>query len=292
MITDTKKILNVNVAGIPTFVKSFPYWVNWKSEMDADGKKAKKVPTIGHRNLFGSYYDTEGRKFWEALRTMPDVGGLILLLSMNNELACIDIDDCSVDDVRFHKILNLVPDAWCEYSPSGHGIHVWGYLPNKQSYLLEGRKTIGYHGKQYEWYGSGRGITVTGHHICGSSWINLTPAVRFVEGTRPPKVEERKYVIVPVEVPVQDILDKAFAREPELASMYYSGHRWNDESVEDFRFCQRMWFWLGGHGASAIENVFRKSALYREGKGSHYVTLTVVNAGKRWNGKYYGKFTR
>ena len=292
MISDTSKILNVDIDGIPDFAKCRPYWANWMPEIDTNGKKARKVPTCGRRKLFGSYYNTEGRKFEEALRTMPDVGGLVLLLSMNNELACVDIDDCSVDDGRFHKILNLVPDAWCEYSPSGHGIHVWGYLPNKQSYLLEGRKTIGYHGKEYEWYGSGRGITVTGHHICGRSWVDLTPAVRFVESTRPPKIEERKRIVVPIAVGVQDILNKAFAREPELAQMYHSGHSWEDESAEDFRFCQRMWFWLGGHGAGAIEDVFRNSALYREAKGPNYVALTVFNAGKRWNGKYYGNFSR
>lgn len=292
MITDTKNILNVNVDGIPLFAKNFPYWVNWKTEMDSDGKKAKKVPTFGYRKLFGNYYDTEGRKFDEALKTMPSSGGLELLLSMHNDLACVDIDDCSVDDVRFHKILDLVPDAWCEYSPSGHGIHVWGYLPDKPAYLLEKRKTIGYHGKQYEWYGSGRGITVTGHFIRGSNWVDLTPAVRFVEGTRPPKVEERKRIVVPIAVGVQDVLNKAFTREPELARMYNFGHSWDDESAEDFRFCQRMWFWLGGHGAGAIEDVFRSSALYRETKGPHYVALTVANAGKRWNGKYYGDFSR
>ena len=292
MITDTKNILNVNVDGIPLFAKNFPYWVNWKTEVDANGKKAKKVPTFGYRKLFGTYYDTEGRKFDEALKTMPSSGGLELLLSMHNDLACVDIDDCSVDDVRFHKILDLVPNAWCEYSPSGQGIHVWGYLPDKPAYLLEGRKTIGYHGKQYEWYGSGRGITVTGHLIRGSNWVDLTPAVRFVESTRPPKVEERKHIVIPVAVSVQDILDKAFTREPELARMYYSGHSWVDESAEDFRFCQRMWFWLGGHGTGAIEGVFRSSALYRESKGAHYVALTVANAGKRWNGRYYGDFLR
>lgn len=292
MITDVNDVLSVNVDGIPCFVKNLPYWINWKIEIDTDGKKARKVPTFGYSKLFGNYYDTEGRRFDEALKTMPKSGGLELLLSMGNKLACIDIDDCSADDDRFKKILGFAPDAWCEFSPSGHGVHVWGFLPNKQSYLLKGRKTIGYHGKEYEWYGSGRGITVTGHYICGSSWVDLTSAVKFVESTRPPRFEQRKLVVVPITVSVYDILDKAFTREPELARMYHFGHSWPDESAEDFHFCQRMWFWLGGHGASVIENVFRSSALYRETKGPHYVALTVENAGRRWNGRYYGDFLR
>lgn len=292
MITDTNKILNVSVDGIPLFAKSWPYWINWKPEMDTNGKKARKVPTFGNRKLYGNYYDKDGCSFDEALRAMPNSGGLELLLSMKNALACIDIDDCTVDDARLHTILQLAPGAWCEFSPSGHGVHVWGYLPNKHSYLLEGRKTIGYHGKDYEWYGSGRGITVTGHHICGNSWVDLTSAVRFVDGLRPPKVEERKQIVIPIAIGIQSILEKAFVREPELARMYNYGHNWEDESAEDFRFCQRMWFWLGGHGAGVIEEVFKHSALYREHKGRDYVSMTVNNAGKHWNGKYYGDFSR
>ena len=67
---------------------------------------------------------------------------------------------------------------------------------------------------------------------------------------------------------VDFILQKAFDSDPEL---------------------QRMWFWLGGHGAQTIENVFEHSALYRKTKGPHYVALTIRNGGKRWNGNYYGK---
>ena len=88
---------------------------------------------------------------------------------------------------------------------------------------------------------------------------------------------------------VDFILQKAFDADPELQRMYYHGHSWQDKSREDFRFCQRMWFWLGGHVQQTIENVFEHSALYRKSKGPHYVALTVRNARKRWNGNYYGK---
>ena len=292
MITDTTKILNVNVDGIPDYAKCWPYWINWRTEMDNDGKKARKVPTFGSRKLFGRYYDTEGRDFVDALKTMPNRGGLGLVLSMQNKLACIDIDDCSINDRRFKIIKSFAPDAWCEYSPSGNGIHIWGHLPDKASYLLPGRKTIGYRGTDYEWYGSGRYITVTGHRINGNGFVDLTKAIKFIESIRPPKFVEKKCVIFPIAIGIQAILEKAFAREPELARMYYEGHSWEDESREDYHFCQRMWFWLGGHGAGAIEDIFRGSALYREHKGRNYVSITVSNAGKRWNGRYFGDFSR
>jgi len=326
MITKETKIIKVNPVGIPGFLKALPYWINWKPVF-IDGK-AKKLPTYGETVLRGKYWETAGRSFADALRTIPANGGLSLLLSLQTELACIDIDDCAPNSPRLNKILRLAPDAWCDLSPSGNGFHVWGFLPDKQSYLLPGRKTIGYHGKEYEWYGSGRGITVTGHPLRGNCLADLTNAVKYCESLRPKVTEaagasqniysdsfasgtaslqnhtgSAKTYGVPqntkapaanntlaTNAPSVDfILQKAFNADPELQRMYYHGHSWQDKSREDFRFCQRMWFWLGGYGAQTIENVFERSALYRKTKGPHYVSLTVLNAGKRWNGNYYGK---
>ncbi|MBO6265278.1 MAG: hypothetical protein J6M57_04650 [Acidaminococcaceae bacterium] len=323
MITDISKILTVNADGIPGFLKSKPYWINWKP-VCADGK-VKKLPTYGEAVLRGRYWDTSGRTFAEAFRTMPEQGGVSLLLSMENPLACIDIDDCNGDDPRLLKILQLVPNAWHELSPSGHGIHVWGVLPGKKAYLLPGRNQIGYHGSEYEWYGSGRAITVTGHplkenrqtnpkntaavtennfpgtkspagsfeaalpeyYFRGNCLPDLTPAVAFCESLRPKTFFQKS--LSTATLPVESILQKAFACDPELQRMFYEGHSWQDKSREDFSFCCRLWFWLGSHGAHAIETVFERSALYRRSKGAHYVGLTVRNAGKRWDGNYYGK---
>lgn len=323
MITDISKILTVNPDGIPGFLKSKPYWINWKP-VCADGK-VKKLPTYGEAVLRGRYWDTSGRTFAEAFRTMPEQGGVSLLLSMENPLACIDIDDCNGDDPRLLKILQLVPNAWHELSPSGHGVHVWGVLPDKKAYLLPGRNQIGYHGSEYEWYGSGRAITVTGHplkenrqtnpknaaavtennfpgtkspagsfeaalpeyYFRGNCLPDLTPAVAFCESLRPKTFFQK--ALSTATLPVESILQKAFACDPELQRMFYEGHSWQDKSREDFSFCCRLWFWLGSHGARAIETVFERSALYRRSKGAHYVGLTVRNAGKRWDGNYYGK---
>lgn len=288
MITNVKQILAVNKTGIPDFLKVKPFWANWKAGF-FDGK-ARKLPTHGSTVLRGQYWDDEGSPFEDAFPMIPNNGGLIFLLSTQHDLACIDIDNCKINSPRLEKILNLVPGTWYEYSPSGNGIHVWGVLPDKTSYLLPGRKTIGYCGKDYEWYATGRGITVTGHHVYGNSFVDLTPAVQYIESLRP-KIIKQKHVVnsITITMSVDSILEKAFDREPELYRMYCFGHSWSDKSAEDFHFCQRMWFWLGGHGVSAIESVFESSALYRQDKGPHYVSTTVRNAGKRWNGTYYGK---
>lgn len=109
MITKETKIIEVNLIGIPEFLKDLPYWINWKPVF-IDGK-AKKLPTYSETVLRGQYWVTAGRPFADALRTVPANGGLSLLLSTQNELACIDIDDCTPGSPRLNKILRFAPGA-------------------------------------------------------------------------------------------------------------------------------------------------------------------------------------
>lgn len=286
MITESTKLLPVNPDGIPAFLKAQPYWTNWKVLFR--GGKGRKVPTYGTQVLYGQYWETKGKPFVEVANTIPANGGLGFLLSLRHDLACIDIDNCAPEEERFQRILRLAPGAWCEYSPSGKGIHIWGRLPDKESYRLPERKTIGYSGKQYEWFATGRSVTMTGHHICGDRLPDLTQAVLYCESLRP-KLAAPKYEIIPVDIPTEDILKKAFRKDKSLRDMYHNGHTWEDKSVQDFYFCRKLWFWLGGLGPAAIEQAFRSSAMFRSDKGAHYPELTIRNAGKRWNGECYGK---
>lgn len=286
MLLQGKPVLPVDPDNVPWFLKNQAYWTNWKP-VYIDGK-ARKVQTYGYRTLTGPYYETEGRPLRRVTQSIPENGGIGFILSVRHPFACIDIDDCRPDDERLRQILELAPDAWCEYSPSGNGIHVWGVLPDKESYRLPERKQIGYSGKKYEWYAAGRSLTVTGHHLTGEACTDLTKAILFIEKNRP-RPPVIKHEIIPVSMSVSEILDKAFEKDPDLRQMYYHGHSWQDKSAEDFHFCRKLWFWLGGHGEKTVETVFRNSAMYREHKGNHYPGLTVKNAERRWNGNYYGK---
>ena len=286
MIREGNEILKVNVDSIPSFLKDQPFWVNWK--VDYKDGKGRKIPTYGNTNLWGQYWDTCGKSFEEVVKTIPAEGGLSFMLTKRNRIACIDIDNCTENDPRVVRILELAPDAWCEYSPSGNGIHIWGQLPDKEAFARPGYKTIGHGGKDYEWFATGRAMTVTGRHISGNSFPDLSRAISYCESLCP---EEKKveHKIIPVDFSVNELLEKAFQKDSELAYMFYHGHSEEDKSREDFRFCRKLWFWVGGRGAGAVEAVFRNSAMYREDKGSHYPTLTVQKAEQYWNGEYYGQ---
>ena len=82
--------------------------------------------------------------------------GIGFVLSDVDRIACVDLDDCL--DARRRPvdwvvpILADLPPTFVEVSPSGRGLHVWGFAT-----IDRGRRTAG-----IEVYGSGRYITVTG----------------------------------------------------------------------------------------------------------------------------------
>ena len=71
-------------------------------------------------------------------------------------IVCVDLDHCLDGRGRLTpwaaELLADLPDTYVEVSPSGHGLHVWGFGD-----VVKGRKSDG-----VEVYGTGRYLTVTG----------------------------------------------------------------------------------------------------------------------------------
>src|SRR5690606_39217120 len=76
---------------------------------------------------------------------------------LGDGIACLDLDHCLDGQGRpnevARRILDRVPGAYVEISPSGRGLHVWGTAPEQP-----GRRH-----EDYEVYSVGRYITVTGN---------------------------------------------------------------------------------------------------------------------------------
>lgn len=56
--------------------------------------------------------------------------GLGFVLSPDDRLACIDLDHALVDGELLpwaREIVNRLPETYIEVSPSGQGLHIWGY---------------------------------------------------------------------------------------------------------------------------------------------------------------------
>jgi len=84
-------------------------------------------------------------------------------------IVCIDLDHCFDEspDPEAQSILDLFPNTYVEISPSGTGLHIWGYAN------LEKGRRFSRNGQSVEIYPSGRYITVTGQAFRPGSLANL-----------------------------------------------------------------------------------------------------------------------
>lgn len=89
--------------------------------------------------------------------TSSTVGvGVGFVLASVDPIVCVDLDDCLDGRRRLlpwvSPMLASMPSTFVEVSPSGRGLHVWGFGD-----VRKGRRSGG-----VEVYGNGRYITVTG----------------------------------------------------------------------------------------------------------------------------------
>lgn len=98
---------------------------------------------------------------WSTYRTVNRSragAGLGFVLTAEDRVVCIDLDHALVDGVLApwaRRIVDRVPDTYIEVSPSGAGLHVWGYgVVGRGRRMRKGESSV-------EVYDRGRYITVT-----------------------------------------------------------------------------------------------------------------------------------
>lgn len=94
--------------------------------------------------------------------------------ALGDGIGCIDLDDCLTDGVLSplaEWVLALCPGTWVEVSPSGRGLHVWGWLTLDRGMVRPG----------VEVYPHGRYMTVTGDRFAGPVKLgSLERAARLI----------------------------------------------------------------------------------------------------------------
>jgi hypothetical protein len=153
MLFDISKVSNV-----PQALKDIPRWVSWKAIPNPDGS-IRKVPVNPHTGANGSSTD---RKTWgtftEALgfvAASDGERGLGFVFSNDDTIFGLDIDACVTADglsEAAQRYLDQFAGTYAEYSPSGTGVHLYGYGPTGK----------GINRASGELYGAGRFFTVTG----------------------------------------------------------------------------------------------------------------------------------
>lgn len=130
---------------IPAALRACKGWLLWKL-VPVPGKKPLKVPYyVSGGKRSGTQGDPKDRARWatfeDAQRLLDDdlageYAGLGFALSPDWGVVGLDFDQCvnEAGDVDV-TVMRVVGDTYCEYSPSGTGIHAFlrGSLPDKKS---------------------------------------------------------------------------------------------------------------------------------------------------------------
>jgi hypothetical protein len=171
---------------IPLALRRQP-WVLWRGE-DTGGPKPAKVPYRPRRPWCRA--SSTDPATWSdfdaavaAYGRLPTMSGLGVVLTADANLTCVDLDQALDESGRATSdvIANIVEycNSWTEISPSGRGLHVFGYgkLPRAIK-TSDGRLEV---------YGRDRYMCVTGHRwtpttdlVDIQSYLDLL-AARFLE---------------------------------------------------------------------------------------------------------------
>lgn len=123
-------------------------------------RTATKVPlsVVGPKVRPASSTDPETWSTYSAVNRSTAGSGLGFVLSVMDNLVCIDLDHALLDgELRpwARRIVDGLPETYIEVSPSGTGLHIWGFGTVGQGRRIRrGESSV-------EVYDRGRYITVT-----------------------------------------------------------------------------------------------------------------------------------
>jgi primase-polymerase (primpol)-like protein len=126
---------------------------------------------------------------YEDAADSPHGDGLGFVLN-GDGVICIDLDDCVVDGVPnllARDLLRSLPKTYVEFSPSGRGLHVWGFG------TLEAGRKFQRDGLKIEVYPNGRYLTVTGRAYRSAPFalLGFTPSDRARLGVAEVKAKSK-----------------------------------------------------------------------------------------------------
>lgn len=123
--------------------------------MTAQGRSASST----NPNTWTDYQTAAAAKVGDGLGFVLNGDGIV----------CIDLDHCynGKPTAEAQALIDSLPETYIEVSPSGTGLHVWGYAT-----LAKGHR-FNRNGLSVEVYPSGRYITVTGRAYRRAGFADL-----------------------------------------------------------------------------------------------------------------------
>ena len=142
---------------VPVELRKLPRWIRHRN----------KVP-ITTRNTAASSTNPATWTDYEDALANNQGDGLGFVLN-GDGIICIDLDHCydGRPSPEAQALIDSLAKTYIEVSPSGHGLHIWGYAN------LEKGKRFDRNGLSVEVYPNGRYITVTGKAITRAPLAHL-----------------------------------------------------------------------------------------------------------------------
>ncbi|RYZ32039.1 MAG: DNA primase [Propionibacteriaceae bacterium] len=163
-------------AGVPVELRRMRRWTRWSRIRR--GTAVTKLPlTVDGRAA--SSTDPSTWATWDRAQRSRFGTGLGFVLAGDGVLA-FDLDEC-VDEhgavsAPAQDLLRTLPRTWVELSPSGRGLHVWGY-----GTVGKGRRFVTAGGLRVELYDRGRFVTVSGRPVVLAPLADVGQALALLE---------------------------------------------------------------------------------------------------------------
>jgi hypothetical protein len=172
---------------VPQELKDLNNWVTWKIELRKQ-KSANKPTKPPYNPASGRYASSNDPSTWtsfeQAVSAMSGYEGIGFMLS-GTPFAGVDFDGCVKDgEVESYvlEILKMLGNPYCEYSPSGTGLHVFikcDPLPKESKIKFTDSSREKYGIEFYHGSATNRYLTITGKKHSGSNAIIEAKKIRF-----------------------------------------------------------------------------------------------------------------
>lgn len=277
-------VIEVN---IPNSLKQLARWVVWSWTWNAKRKKWDKPPRNARTGCVESSTDPmTWSTFGEGIR-FHDTGradGIGFTLPVDDPFVAVDLDKCAANGVVEKWAAEIIAalNTYTEISPSGRGIRMLchGDLPR-------GRRRKGH----VEMYSDGRYVTITGHHVEGTSktiehrTVELAALHANVFGSCERPQPPRQFGTGLKNADDQELIRRAkSAMNGTWFRQLWAGDTsgYSSPSEADLALVSMLAFWTGPD-AERIDRLFQASALCRDkwAEREDYRLRTIAKALER-----------
>ena len=162
---ESGRYLPVDFENLPQELLSYTQWICWRYVPRSKGRKPDKQPvnphTLGNAGV-GWPNTWSSAEHAYAVYQAHNLAGIGFALTRDDPFVGVDVDDC-VEAGRCTPYAQEIVQrlqSYTEYSPSGNGLRILVASPG----YAENRRT-----REFELYTHSRFLTMTGHHMEGTS---------------------------------------------------------------------------------------------------------------------------